>query len=131
MGIAQKTGATVVPPYDHPWILTGQGTAGLEIVEQAKAAGVSARRRGRAVLGGGLSTGIRARREGPQPPHQRTCRRARGLRRPRALAGERQQTKNDKLSGSICDALLAPTPGDVTFPLAKQLLGPGPGRHRR
>ena len=41
MGIAQKTGATVVPPYDHPWILTGQGTAGLEIVEQAEAAGVT------------------------------------------------------------------------------------------
>ena len=28
MAIAKKTGATVVPPYDHPWILTGQGTAG-------------------------------------------------------------------------------------------------------
>ena len=38
-------------------------------------------------------------------------------------AGTRQ--KNDKLSGSICDALLAPTPGDVTFPLARALLGPG------
>ena len=33
--------------------------------------------------------------------------------------------KNDKLSGSICDALLAPTPGDVTFPIAQRLLGPG------
>eukprot|EP01036_Dinobryon_divergens_P003838 gene3838-5072_t len=30
-GIAAKTGATIVPPYDHPWILTGQGTAGIEI----------------------------------------------------------------------------------------------------
>jgi threonine dehydratase len=36
-GIAAKTGATIVPPYDHPWILTGQGTAGIEIAEQAKA----------------------------------------------------------------------------------------------
>jgi threonine dehydratase len=41
LAIAKKTGATVVPPYDHPWILTGQGTAGLEIVEQAQAAGVT------------------------------------------------------------------------------------------
>jgi threonine dehydratase len=32
---------------------------------------------------------------------------------------------NEKLSGSICDALLAPTPGDVTFPLAQTVLGPG------
>ena len=41
MGIAGKTGATVVPPYDHPWILTGQGTAGIEIAEQARALGVT------------------------------------------------------------------------------------------
>src|SRR5260370_30697534 len=33
--------------------------------------------------------------------------------------------KNYTLSGSICDARLAPTPGDVTFPLALKLLGPG------
>ena len=42
----------------------------------------------------------------------------------RSLASGTRQT-NDRLSGSICDALLAPTPGDVTFPLAQRLLGPG------
>src|SRR5262249_9757013 len=42
----------------------------------------------------------------------------------RSLASGSKQ-KNDKLSGSICDALLAPTPGDVTLPIAKQLSGPG------
>lgn len=31
--IATETGATVVPPYDHPWIVAGQGTVGLEIVQ--------------------------------------------------------------------------------------------------
>ena len=41
-----------------------------------------------------------------------------------ALAKGTKQT-NDRLSGSICDALLAPTPGDITFPLALKLLGPG------
>jgi threonine dehydratase len=35
--IAARTGATIVPPYDHAWILTGQGTAGLEIVDQPTA----------------------------------------------------------------------------------------------
>ena len=58
LGIAQKTGATVVPPYDHPWILTGQGTAGLEIVEQAKALGVTLDAVAAPCSGGGLSTGI-------------------------------------------------------------------------
>ena len=30
--LAEELGATVVPPYDHPWILEGQGTVGLEIL---------------------------------------------------------------------------------------------------
>ena len=33
--IAEETGATLVPPFDHPWIIAGQGTCGLELLEQA------------------------------------------------------------------------------------------------
>jgi threonine dehydratase len=57
-GIATKTGATIVPPYDHPWILTGQGTAGLEIAEQAKALGVTLDAVAAPCSGGGLATGV-------------------------------------------------------------------------
>jgi threonine dehydratase len=32
--IANETGATVVPPYDHPWTITGQGTAALELIDE-------------------------------------------------------------------------------------------------
>ncbi len=32
--IAEETGATLVPPYDHPWIIAGQGTAALELLEE-------------------------------------------------------------------------------------------------
>src|SRR5580698_6565347 len=32
--IADETGATIVPPYDHPWTIAGQGTAALEILEE-------------------------------------------------------------------------------------------------
>ena len=32
--IAGETGATLVPPYDHPWIIAGQGTAALELIEE-------------------------------------------------------------------------------------------------
>jgi threonine dehydratase len=32
--IAEDTGATLVPPYDHPWIIAGQGTAALELLEE-------------------------------------------------------------------------------------------------
>jgi threonine dehydratase len=32
--IARETGATLVPPFDHPWIVAGQGTAALELLEE-------------------------------------------------------------------------------------------------
>src|ERR1700693_2512145 len=32
--ISEETGAILVPPYDHPWIIAGQGTAALELLEE-------------------------------------------------------------------------------------------------
>ena len=125
LGIARKTGATVVPPYDHPWILTGQGTAGLEIVEQAKAIGVTLDAVAAPCSGGGLSTGIALAVKGLSPTTSVHAGEPAGFDDlARSLRSGKKET-NDKLSGSICDALLAPTPGDVTFPLALKVLGPG------
>jgi len=124
-GIAAKTGATIVPPYDHPWILTGQGTAGLEIAEQAKALGVTLDAVAAPCSGGGLATGVALGVKGVSPTTTVHAGEPAGFDDlARSLAAGTKQ-KNEKLSGSICDALLAPTPGDVTFPLAQRLLGPG------
>ncbi|MDP2373807.1 threonine/serine dehydratase [Reyranella sp.] len=125
LGIARKTGATVVPPYDHAWILTGQGTAGLEIVEQAKALGVTLDAVAAPCSGGGLSTGIALAVKGLSPTTSVHAGEPAGFDDlARSLRSGKKET-NDRLTGSICDALLAPTPGDVTFALAKTLLGPG------
>ncbi len=124
-GIAEKTGATIVPPYDHPWILTGQGTAGLEIAEQAQALGVTLDAVAAPCSGGGLSTGVALGVKGISPTttvHAGEPADFDDL--ARSLATGTKQT-NAKLTGSICDALLAPTPGDVTFALALKVLGPG------
>ena len=124
-GIAAKTGATIVPPYDHPWILTGQGTAGIEIAEQAKALGVTLDAVAAPCSGGGLATGVALGVKGLSPTTSVHAGEPAGFDDlARSLAAGTKQ-KNEKLSGSICDALLAPTPGDVTFPLAQQVLGPG------
>ena len=53
--LAAETGATVVPSFDDPAIVTGQGTAGLEIVEQL---GHSPERIVIPCGGGGLASGI-------------------------------------------------------------------------
>ncbi len=124
-GIAARTGATIVPPYDHPWILTGQGTAGLEIAEQAKALGDRLDAVAAPCSGGGLATGVALGVKGISPTTTVHAGEPAGFDDlARSLATGKKQ-KNEKLSGSICDALLAPTPGDVTFPLAQQVLGPG------
>ncbi|WP_421997771.1 threonine ammonia-lyase [Reyranella sp.] len=125
LGIARETGATVVPPYDHPWILTGQGTAGLELVEQAQALRVTLDAVAAPCSGGGLATGIAIAVKGLSPSTAVHAGEPAGFDDlARSLAAGARQ-KNERLSGSICDALLAPTPGDVTFPIARQLLGPG------
>ncbi len=124
-GIATKTGATIVPPYDHPWILTGQGTTGLEIAEQAKALGVALDAVAAPCSGGGLATGVALGVKGVSLATTVHAGEPAGFDDlARSLASGTKQ-KNEKLSGSICDALLAPTPGDVTFALAQQVLGPG------
>ncbi len=52
--LAEETNATIVPPYDHPWIVAGQGTVGAEIVEDLPdVANVIA-----PIGGGGLVTGV-------------------------------------------------------------------------
>ena len=125
LGIAKKTGATIVPPYDHPWILTGQGTAGLELAEQAKALGVTLDAVATPCSGGGLATGVALGVKGISPNTSVHAGEPAGFDDlTRSLTSGRKEV-NAKLSGSICDALLAPTPGDVTFALAQQVLGPG------
>lgn len=124
-GIAAKTGATIVPPYDHPWILTGQGTTGIEIAEQAKALGVTLDAVAAPCSGGGLATGVALGVKGISPTTSVHAAEPAGFDDlARSLAAGTKQ-RNAKLSGSICDALLAPTPGDITFPLALKVLGPG------
>lgn len=124
-GIAAKSGAAIVPPYDHPWILTGQGTAGLEIAEQAKVLGVTLDAVAAPCSGGGLATGVALGVKGISPTTSVHAGEPAGFDDLARSLAAGTKLKNEKLSGSICDALLAPTPGDVTFPLAQRVLGPG------
>ncbi len=123
--IAEETGATLVKPYDDPLVIAGQGTAGLELAAQLAAIDV----RPDAVLvpcgGGGLIAGVStalADRLPGVPVHavepagfDST---GRSLR-----AGERQQC--DTSAASLCDSLLAPMPGEITFAINRQTLAGG------
>ncbi|MGR3633036.1 MAG: threonine ammonia-lyase [Limimaricola soesokkakensis] len=123
--LAEARGLTLIKPFDDPLVIAGQGTLGLELTEQAAEAGVTRAEVLVCCGGGGLSSGVALALEAEAP----------GLRvRPaepegfddvaRSLAAG-EIRRNDRLSGSICDAIVTPQPGALTFPILKRLCGPG------
>jgi threonine dehydratase len=123
--IAAKTGAVMVPPYDDPAIMAGQGTSGLELCDQAEALGL----KGDVVIapasGGGLVAGVATAVKQRWPnaavyaAEPATCNDLQ-----RSLI-EGKRVANAPGSISICDALMSPTPGALTFPVNQTLLTGG------
>ena len=123
--LAAERGLTLVRPFDDPQVIAGQGTVGLEIAAQAAAMGVEEAEVLVCCGGGGLTAGVALALEARAP----------GLRaRPvepagfddvaRSLASGRPE-RNAAMTGSICDAILTPSPGVITFPILRRLCGPG------
>ncbi|MDY0872529.1 threonine ammonia-lyase [Dongia rigui] len=120
--IAEKDGALIVPPYDDPYIIAGQGTAGLEIVVQVKALGTVPDLVIAPCSGGGLVGGVATAVKDAFPNTAVYAAEPAGyddLNRSLA-AGER--LPNKPTAPSICDALMAQTPGALTFPIHRKLL---------
>ena len=120
--IAARRGALLLPPFDDAAIIAGQGTIGLEIATQAQALDASVNVVIVPCSGGGLVTGCALALAEASPGTKVYAAEPEGLDDlHRSLAaGERQA--NDPAARSICDALLAPMPGVLTFALAKHLL---------
>ena len=107
---AAARGLTIVPPFDHEWIIAGQGTIGLEILEQVPdvAADLRADQRRRPALRRG---------DGHQEPGAARPRRRRGAAvhaAHDAFASRRPPGHGRRVAG-IADGLLAVRPGDITF----------------
>src|SRR5438093_3665778 len=108
--IAVERGLTMVPPFDHEWIIAGQGTLGLEILDQCRNVGTVLVPIG----GGGLISGVAAalkqmRRDtaivGVEPSGAASMKNAIDAGEVRTLEG----------AHSIADGLMAVRPGDLTF----------------
>ncbi|WP_281973455.1 threonine ammonia-lyase [Ruegeria faecimaris] len=123
--VAAKRGLTLIRPYDEPLVIAGQGTTGLEIARQAAALGVEQADVLVCCGGGGLTSGIALALEGHAPGlRARPCEPEGFDDVKRSLALGRIQN-NAATSGNICDAILTPQPGDITFPILQRLCGPG------
>jgi threonine dehydratase len=123
--IAARTGATLVKPYDDPRIIAGQGSAGLEIAAEAGELGAGLDAALIPCGGGGLIAGCGlALRELCPGIEIHAVEPAAFDDSGRSLAaGER--VANPPGGQSICDALLVPTPGELTFELNRRLLAGG------
>jgi threonine dehydratase len=123
--IAARRGASLLPPYDDARVIAGQGTIGLEIADDAKAAGVALDTVTASCSGGGLIAGIAIAIAEASPRTAILAAEPDGLDDMRRSLAAGRRLANDPSSRSICDALLAPTPGEITFALAQRLVAGG------
>lgn len=123
--LAAERGAAVVPSYDHPHIIAGQGTVGLEIAEQSMELGLPVDQVLICCGGGGLTSGsaIAVRSRLPEadiytvePEHYDDT--------ARSLAGGTRVSVNTT-ERSICDALLTESPGRITFDIMQRYVREG------
>lgn len=119
--VVGDSGATVVPPYNDPYIMAGQGTVGLEIAKDLEALGVTPDQALINCGGGGLCSGayLALYEHFPnltgyavEPEDFDDVK--------RSLESGTIQTV-DFGARSVCDALLTPSPGELTFPIMKGL----------
>jgi threonine dehydratase len=123
--LATERGAVLVPSFDDPDIIAGQGTVGLEIADQAADLGARIDDVVVCVSGGGLVAGIALALHALSPGTRVWSAEPEGHDdHRRSLASGRRET-NAPGTRSICDALLAPSPGELTFEVNRRLLAGG------
>ena len=123
--IAETRGATLVPPYDDPFIIAGQGTAGREIMEDLTALGVKPDVAVIGASGGGLAAGISLALKARAPSVKIYTAEPEGFDDTARSFRSGKHEHNERLSGSICDALMSNTPGKITFEINRELIGEG------
>jgi threonine dehydratase len=123
--IAGRRGATLVPPFDDPFVIAGQGTAGREIVEDLTALGLKPDLVVVGASGGGLIAGIALAVKARVPAAKFYTAEPEGFDDTARSFKSGQREKNARMSGTICDALMTNTPGAITFEINRKLVGEG------
>jgi len=123
--LAKKERRVFVSPFDDAQVIAGQGTVGLEIADDAQSAGLNVA----AVLapagGGGLVSGIGLAIAARMPGCKVYAVEPDGFDDTKRSLAAGERLENSRMSGSICDAILTPMPGEITFALNRRLLAGG------
>jgi threonine dehydratase len=123
--LAETRNATLVPPYDDPFIIAGQGTAGREIMEDLTALGLKPDIAVIGASGGGLAAGISLAIKSRVPGVKIYTAEPEGFDDYARSFKSGKHEHNERLSGSICDALMSNSPGKLTFEINRELIGEG------
>lgn len=118
-------GMTLVPPYEDPLIIAGQGTIGLEILEEAQALGAQLDAVVIPCGGGGLSSGIALAVKHGSPDTDVWIAEPENFDDTVRSLAAGHHVSNEPGHRSICDAILTSTPGYLTFEINRKLLAGG------
>lgn len=123
--LSSERNLTLVRPFDEPLVIAGQGTVGLEIAEQAAELGIEKADVLVPTGGGGFISGVSLALAAKAPSLVvHPCEPEGFDDVTRSLASGTIQ-KNARQSGSLCDAIITPQPGNITFPIMSKLCGAG------
>ena len=120
----KRTGATLIPPFDHPHVIAGQGTLALELIEDADAAGLRMDSLLVCTGGGGMVAGCALAVEGASPGTRVYAVEPEGWDdTARSLhSGSRETARGGSM---LCDALMSKAPGKLTFAVNQPRLAGG------
>lgn len=123
--VLAERGGVFIHPYNHPDVIAGQGTVGLEMAEQVKALGSEFDRVLVCTGGGGLTAGVTLSVRKYFPNAKIHPVEPEGFDDYRKSLASGQIVQNTQTSGSICDAILTPAPGEIGFLINCQELSEG------
>lgn len=123
--LADSSGAVLLPPFDHPEIIAGQGTVGLEIARFAHDAEVEPEALYCPCGGGGLLAGCALAMETIFPECDIFAVEPAGYAETRRSLESGRRERVHGSPSTLCDALMAPTPGAMTFAINRRRLAGG------
>ena len=123
--LVTERGATLVRPFDDPLIIAGQGTAALEAIDDAARQGVTFDALAAPASGGGLIAGSALACEARSPKTAVYTAEPAGLDDHARSLARNERVGHDSTAESICDALQAIMPGEITFEISRRLLAGG------
>ncbi len=120
--LAESRGLVLIPPYEDPHVIAGAGTLGREVVMQAEEQGASLDALLVCCSGGGLTAGCAIALEAMSPRTRVFAVEPVGFDDTARSLAAGVRVSNHAAARSICDAVQAPEPGELTFSINKRLL---------